>query len=931
VAATRTTVTRSRLPSSGPTGSRTWEVVRGLCALVTVGVLVIGVPLALYAGFGTPWPDTAPSNDWIYTDFTARDTLAVLVVVVWLAWLHFVVCLLVEAVSERRGRGLSPHVPGSGVGTQALARRLVSAVLLLSGGVTLAMPLASADPADHPAETTSAQRDTTHLEHSGDVVGHQADGSPAGFVKQTPRGVTEKYVEVQPPKGRHYDTMWGIAERYLGDGLRYKEIAALNMGTVQPDGTTLRNPDLIYPGWVLRMPLDAEGPGIRVADQHAVPVQPHERAPRPGHGSGHSRDSGGKPPTGHVTANAVDADGASGVDARAMSAGGFAVGGALLAAGLLIGLRRRRSWDGGPNPRGGKRLDTEFDLRGSADLASAAFIDRVLRGLSQSHPSGGGIASPTACLVGADGLALTFPPTSRIRLQAPWRGDTGGRTWTFRRSDVGHVHLSGDPISPFPGLVALGENPSHVETLIDVESVPGILSLSGDPHVAREIAIAMGLGLATNPWSDSPRVTFVGFADDLSTVSPEAIRHYDDLATVLTRVDAARRRQQSACAANGYPSVAAGRVADPDRRLWAPDFVVLSGVPSADDVARLEALAADPRHAVGVIVVGDVPGAAVRLVAAETGQVWCGPLGIDLTAHRMTPDTYRDLLAVYDESLARGEAGSLSGPADGPTPIAAPPSLDLTIPQPVEITVMGRVSVSGPGEADPERVDLLAEIVVYLALHPDGVHPNVLSAAIWPRGVGDDVRDLALASTARWLGVDEHGEPRLAIDGEGRWRLSRSGVRLDWDAFRALVNSSTKAGVDARVELSNALSLVTGAAFSEAPSHRYGWLVYETAETDVTVAAVAVARRLAALAARFDDPIGARTALMAGLRAAPACEDLWRDALRLATRFANRADVTAVADDLYAAIRRYGSPRGAEPETDALVDELLPGYRKSAA
>ena len=41
--------------------------------------------------------------------------------------------------------------------------------------------------------------------------------------------------------------------------------------------------------------------------------------------------------------------------------------------------------------------------------------------------------------------------------------------------------------------------------------------------------------------------------------------------------------------------------------------------------------------------------------------------------------------------------------------------------------------------------------------------------------------------------------------------------------------------------------------------------------------------------------------------------------------------MTAVADDLYAAIRRHGSPRGAEPETDALVDELLPGYRKSAA
>lgn len=61
------------------------------------------------------------------------------------------------------------------------------------------------------------------------------------------------------------------------------------------------------------------------------------------------------------------------------------------------------------------------------------------------------------------------------------------------------------------------------------------------------------------------------------------------------------------------------------------------------------------------------------------------------------------------------------------------------------------------------------------------------------------------------------------------------------------------------------------------------------------------------------------------------CEEIWRDALKLATRFAGEADVRAVADDMYAAIARHGSPRGAEPETDALVDELLPGYRKAAA
>ncbi len=123
------------------------------------------------------------------------------------------------------------------------------------------------------------------------------------------------------------------------------------------------------------------------------------------------------------------------------------------------------------------------------------------------------------------------------------------------------------------------------------------------------MAIGLGLGLATNRWSDRPRVTFVGFADDLSALAPDSIRHYDDLAAVFEIVDAARRRQHSACAAGGFDSVRAARLVDNDARMWAPEFVVLSGVPSDPDVQRLQELTRDPRNAIGVIVVGDVPAA----------------------------------------------------------------------------------------------------------------------------------------------------------------------------------------------------------------------------------------------------------------------------------------------------------------------------------
>ncbi len=942
--ATRT-APHSRLPGGEPTGSRRAEILRGLLALLAILVIVVGVPVALSAGFGTPWPDQAPSSDWIYADFTPRDVLAILVGVVWLAWLHFCVCLMVEFVAERRGRGLSPHVPGGSVGTQPLARRLVSAVLLLAGGLAATMPAATAVTSGLHAEDTQA-RPSVIAQAAPDAGGlgradtarHPApdrqDG-PAAFTEADGKGL-HKYVEVQPPEGRHYDTMWGIAERYLGNGLRYKEIVRLNEGVTQPDGTTLKNPDLIYPGWILKLPADATGPGLR-----SVEHEPRTQDPGPKH-DGHGRhDAGDRDGTPTVSnPDAGPGDGGGGTeqggggsnDASMTAIGGFSTAGALLAAGLLLNLRRRRGWDGGPSPRGGKQLDHEFDLRGTADESSATFIDRVLRSLGQALPDGHSLPAPTSAVLGVDGLAVTFPAETRVRLASPWAGDVGGRTWVVDRSDAHGLRPEPGALSPLPGLVALGRR-GDVETLIDVESVGGVISISGDLSVARDIVVGLGLALATNRWSDSPRVTFVGFADDLSELAPGQIRHYDELPEVFEIIDAKRRRQHSACAAHGFDSVRAGRVEDADARLWAPEFVILSGVPGDADVKRLHDIATDPRNAVGVIAVGDVKVSPARMVAASDGTLWCGPLGIDVAAHRVSAETYRDALSVFDAEFATGGSGddpNDPSPAALAAPVVDPDCLDVTEPMAVEITSLGHVRVTGPGEVDEARRDLLTELIVYLALHPEGIHPNVLSAAIWPRGVSDDVRDSALAQVATWLGTDESATPRLNIDAQGRWRLARGGLRFDWDVFRALANRAAT-GSDALGDLELALTLVTGAAWTGLPARRYGWLAYETVEADARVAVVAVARRLAQLAAAAGDPLRSRNALLSGLRMSPACEEIWRDALSLANRYAGPADVRAVADDMYAAISRQGSLRGPQPETDALVDELLPGYRRNPA
>ncbi|MGH3417884.1 MAG: LysM peptidoglycan-binding domain-containing protein, partial [Actinocrinis sp.] len=142
---------------------------------------------------------------------------------------------------------------------------------------------------------------------------------------------------VEPPGGRHHDSLWDIAQRYLGDGRRYREIFTLNEGRLQPDGTQLQHASLIRPGWVLVLPADAQGPGlseqppsnstasapVTQAPAKAAPSRPAPSA----HASGTSGTNGSGPSKNTVNdslnggaGNAVSA-GSAGSAANGASAG----------------------------------------------------------------------------------------------------------------------------------------------------------------------------------------------------------------------------------------------------------------------------------------------------------------------------------------------------------------------------------------------------------------------------------------------------------------------------------------------------------------------------------------------------------------------------------------------------------------------------------
>ncbi len=242
------------------------ELAGGLAALVLVVVLVAGLPVLLWRMVGWPLPHAVPSlaelrEAVLHGRISDQVVVNGLAVLTWLAWAQFTACLLVEATAALQGH-LARHVPLAAWGTQALAARLVGAVLLLAPLTTPARPAAAAPVV---VEATAARL------FEPNIPAHPDAGRPAA---------SEVRHVVQPK-----ETLWGIAERHFGDGRRWPTIFERNKDQPQPDGRRLTNPNRIHPGWILALPRDvappAAGNGDRQQAPAAAPQPPTPRQPAP--------------------------------------------------------------------------------------------------------------------------------------------------------------------------------------------------------------------------------------------------------------------------------------------------------------------------------------------------------------------------------------------------------------------------------------------------------------------------------------------------------------------------------------------------------------------------------------------------------------------------------------------------------------------------
>ncbi len=131
------------------------------------------------------------------------------------------------------------------------------------GAPTLGTPPALSPPQHPPpVEVAAAEPAPAALPESGSAA---EEIEPSGWVVVKPG-----------------DSLWLLAEKHLGDALLWEDIYELNSGPL-PGGGTLRDPNLIHPGWRLRLPVP-DLPASSDAPEHILATARTPARP-PAHGS----------------------------------------------------------------------------------------------------------------------------------------------------------------------------------------------------------------------------------------------------------------------------------------------------------------------------------------------------------------------------------------------------------------------------------------------------------------------------------------------------------------------------------------------------------------------------------------------------------------------------------------------------------------------
>ncbi|MHB1726177.1 MAG: BTAD domain-containing putative transcriptional regulator [Acidimicrobiales bacterium] len=865
--------------------ARLAHLARGLGALVLLAALVAGIPWALWHYVGWPLPHHVPTAAQIghaldRHGIPARALIDALAVVVWLTWAVLLASVAAEipaALAGRRARRL----PVAGV-FQPLTGRLVAAVVVAA--LALAPRPAPSGPAGSPgAGLVTLRRPVAAFVLTGDsrpAAPHApptsppvADPAPTGSAPpSTPApgagsGATRTYVV------QRGDTLWGIAERELGDPLDWSQIYALNEGRLQPGGVALTDPHWIDPGWTLLLPPPTTAQPATAQPATATPQRsPSPTAPAPT----------SPPPTAPATTVAPrDAHraapspaGARPVEAPVQLASGAVIAGSF-AAGVLSALaaarlRRRRSYRPGP-PRPGVRLVAPDRPKGLHDLLTTLGARRADddRDVGASTPP----APPPLSVVPED-EAIIRPDLIDV---------------AHREGQVVRLALGNWPGLRLSGPGAQGALRAWLAALV-----------TRDGPYAAEILVPAELGGRLLPGVDLP-----------------SVRHHDSVETLLARLEAAaigRTRRLEDAEVDDAASYRRRSPEDP----FPLQLAVVDDVPVTSEARWSAFLATATRLGFAAIVLGPEDDRATSpgsgepcLVVGGNGRIQhaapdeLAELLAGATAFGLDPGTAADLLApvaaVHNDTepeqpvlpvhpvQANLDGGDAADPVVIPGAMPPPAEPDWPMGDTDREPRRGviRVRLLGPAwvEAWDEEITsgLRASayaLLAWYALHPDGASAEAATDALWPDADPRRGRErfwTALGNLrSRLHGPGKDGVEILAKSGD-LYRPDPAVLEVDLWRFETALGDAARAGEPTKV--TDALERAAGAYGGDfCPALDAIWV--EPVREDLHRRAIDAYLRLAELYAA-DHPERALGVLERTIELDSICEEAYRRLIAL--------------------------------------------------
>lgn len=849
------------------TADRWVRLSRGLGALLALLALLVGVPVGLAALAGWPLPHGLPtpgavkralSDGWRPDDTIVVKAVAV---VCWAAWAELVACAVVEVRAALHGRRQAPRVPLAGP-LQTLVASLVATVVLATTPTTTqggpARPPLSSVAASplHPPSSSHVARETAV--GKADIKAAPTPSPP--FVNPSP---VPKQVVVKPR-----DNLWRLAQRHLGDPLRWREIWDDNRDRPQPDGRRLVHPHLIRPGWILDLPADAVGVQSLATTRVALPAPP---PPQPADSSRGGREVSETPPPSP-----------NGRGDRATPPAPSAPG------------RQESPPDqGGPQPPSRRRAPVpppvSVDLPSgsvvatsfAAGVASAVALGRLRRRRRYRPappqpalpPPSSDVGTTTQRLMRAAGTAQRPP------------GDGPGPS--SQPDETGYAFAGLD--DPAPARVEVGvQSGEPVE--VDLVGLRGLaLSGPGAADVAR--ALVAALLAKGGPLVNQvivPHGTAARLLPGLGTIP--GLRVVADVPTALTEAEVEMLHRSRLLEAEDTPDFGAHRLRSPDDPLPA---VVLVVDDDRGHQGRVDAVASlGGRLGVGPVVLDGGLEFPVRLTVEADGRVSdAAPQSLVASLHGATLYRLREeegvevarILAASREDAADVVEGRDEDVTDEVA--GAEPQLTATAPlstagSEVRVQLLGPYTIEVNGnEVRTGLRSSARELLAYYLLRPKGASAEAAIDALWPDAdltKGSQRFWTALGNLRSRLRKETEVEHRF-IDKDGEiYRVEQEVFDVDLWCFQAALDEAAQCPDD------KLLTAVLSRAVAAYGGHLLEGSFYEWVEPmreELRRRALDVLLRLSELRKAGGDLEAALSTLERAIGVDPYAEELYRRAM----------------------------------------------------